>query len=220
MMLSPDSRQCVSIQPRVLFLSMSQQWVSEWVSEWVNQCCQVCENSSTQRERKREKNKFGNGSADWESKESWISVTHYQDWNLDTAKINDQLNNCPIWIQIGFVLFWDSSQVYDYSSTVVIVFVCVWMCVSYLCKFSWGRDWKRSSKVCMCVREREPMSYFVPPCNYSMVEYDLSRWGQCHQAQLSFPGAPSSQYKHLSLTWWAFSTFECTYLFSNTHSDF
>ncbi|KAG0554929.1 hypothetical protein KC19_12G131100 [Ceratodon purpureus] len=29
------------------------------------------------------------------------------------------------------------------------------------------------------------MSYFVPPCNYGMVEYDLSRSGQCHQ--LNFP---------------------------------
>jgi hypothetical protein len=33
-------------------------------------------------------------------------------------------------------------------------------------------------------RERA-MSYFVPPCNYGMVEYDLSRSGQCHQ--LNFP---------------------------------
>jgi hypothetical protein len=29
------------------------------------------------------------------------------------------------------------------------------------------------------------MSYFVPPCNYGMVEHDLSRSGQCHQ--LIFP---------------------------------
>lgn len=29
------------------------------------------------------------------------------------------------------------------------------------------------------------MSYFVPPCNYGMVEYDLSRSGHCHQ--LNFP---------------------------------
>ncbi|CAM6100480.1 unnamed protein product [Calypogeia fissa] len=29
------------------------------------------------------------------------------------------------------------------------------------------------------------MSYFVPPCNYGMVEHDLSRSGQCHQ--LNFP---------------------------------
>ncbi len=180
MMLSPDSRQCVSIQPRVLFLSMPQQWVSEWV----NQCCQVCENSSTQRERERERereNKFGNGSVDWKSKESWISVTHYQDWNLDTAKVNGQVDNCPIWIQIGFVLFWDSSRVYDYSSTVVIVFVCEWMCVSYLCNFSQGRDWQeKEQSVCVCVWERERervMSYFIPPCNYSTMEYDLSRWG-------------------------------------------
>jgi len=29
------------------------------------------------------------------------------------------------------------------------------------------------------------MSYFVPPCNYGMVECDLTRSGQCHQ--LNFP---------------------------------
>lgn len=32
---------------------------------------------------------------------------------------------------------------------------------------------------------QEAMSYFVPPCNYGMVEYDLSRSGHCHQ--LNFP---------------------------------
>jgi hypothetical protein len=158
MMLSPDSRQCVSIQPRVLFLSMPQQWVSEWVSE--SMLSSLWEQQHTHTEKERE-NKFGNGSVDWESKESWISVTHYQDWNLDTAKVNDQVDNCPIWIQIGFVLFWDSSQVYDYSSTVVIVFVCEWMRVSYLCKFSQGRDWKRRSKV--REREREPCHTLFHP---------------------------------------------------------
>ncbi len=128
---------------------------SEWVSEWINVVKSVRTAAHREREKERE-NKFGNGSVDWKSKESWISVTHYQDWNLDTAKVNGQVDNCPIWIQIGFVLFWDSSRVYDYSSTVVIVFVCEWMCVSYLCNFSQGRDWQeKEQSVCVCVRERE-----------------------------------------------------------------
>jgi len=84
------------------------------------------------------------------------------------------VDNCPIWIQIGFVLFWDSSQVYDYSSTVVIVFVCEWMCILLVQFFTreglTGGGAKRERE-----RERErAMSYFVPPCNYCMVEHDLS----------------------------------------------
>ncbi len=62
----------------------------------------------------------------------------------------------------------------------VHVFVCKWMCVLLVQFFA--REGLTGGE--QSERERA-MSYFVPPCNYGMVEYDLSRSGQCHQ--LNFP---------------------------------
>ncbi len=96
----------------------------------------------------------------------------------------------------------------------VHVFVCKWMCVVLVQFFT--REGLTGGE--QSERERA-MSYFVPPCNYGMVEYDLSRSGQCHQ--LNFPFL-----EHLHLKTIIYLSHDepsqhlyTSYLFPHTHSD-
>ncbi len=96
----------------------------------------------------------------------------------------------------------------------VHVFVCKWMCVLLVQFFT--REGLTGGE--QSERERA-MSYFVPPCNYGMVEYDLSRSGQCHQ--LNFPFL-----EHLHLKTIIYLSHDepsqhlyTSYLFPHTHSD-
>jgi hypothetical protein len=146
--------------------------VSEWVSEWINVVKSVRTAAHTERERERKT------SLDMEvligkakSLEFQWPITRTE--SLTQQKSMISLDNCPIWIQIGFVLFWYSSQVYDYSSTVVIVFVCEWMCVlvQFFTRKGLTGEGAKCVCVCVCERERERESHVIL-CSTLQLQHD------------------------------------------------
>jgi hypothetical protein len=117
------------------------------------------------------------------------------------------------WTIVQFRPKWSFSGIV-FKLMSVHVFVCKWMCVLLVQFFT--REGLTGGE--QSERERA-MSYFVPPCNYGMVEYDLSRSGQCHQ--LNFPFLERLHLKtiiYLSHDEPSQPLYT-SYLFPHTHSD-
>jgi hypothetical protein len=140
-------------------------------------------------------------------KECWISVTPLLGLNFDTTKINDQMDNCPIQTQMEF--FWDSIQANECPCFCVQMDVCLTCAIFRKGGIDRRRaKWERESHVILCSTLQLWHGGIWPQPIRTM-----------SSAQLSFPGAPSSEDHHLSLTWWAFSTFVHILPLPHTHSD-